>query len=75
MDKIHFGVMLILALAIGQSTPPVGISLFVACSVAKARMGEVAAPLIPFLLALVVALLIVTFWPATVLWLPNLFFN
>lgn len=75
MEKIHFGVMLILALAIGQSTPPVGISLFVACSVAKARMGEVAVPLLPFLLALVVALLIVTLWPATVLWLPNLFFK
>ncbi|RME90891.1 MAG: TRAP transporter large permease, partial [Verrucomicrobia bacterium] len=75
MDRIHFGVAMILALAIGQSTPPVGISLFVACSVAKARMEEVARPLLPFLLALVVVLLIVTFWPATALWLPGLFYR
>lgn len=75
MDRLHFGVVLILALAIGQSTPPVGISLFVACSVARARIGEVAGPLVPFLLALLVALLIVTFWPATVTFLPDLFFR
>ncbi len=71
MDPVHFGVVLVLALAIGQSTPPVGVSLFVACSVAKARMGQVALPILPFLLALLAALLIVTFWPGSVLWLPQ----
>jgi len=71
MEPIHFGVVLVLALAIGQSTPPVGVSLFVACSVARARMGQVALPLVPFLLALLAALLIVTFWPGSVLWLPE----
>ncbi len=71
MEPIHFGVVLVLALAIGQSTPPVGVSLFVACSVARARMGQVALPIVPFLLALLAALLIVTFWPGSVLWLPE----
>jgi C4-dicarboxylate transporter DctM subunit len=49
----------------------VSVSLFVACSVSKARMGQVALPITPFLLALLVALLIVTFWPGAVLWLPQ----
>jgi C4-dicarboxylate transporter DctM subunit len=71
MDPIHFGVVVVLALAIGQSTPPVGVSLFVACSVARARIGQVALPILPFLLALIVVLLIVTFWPGSVLWLPD----
>lgn len=71
MDPIHFGVVLVLALAIGQSTPPVGVSLFVACSVARTRMGQVALPIVPFLLALLAALLIVTFWSGSVLWLPE----
>jgi C4-dicarboxylate transporter DctM subunit len=72
MDPVHFGVMLILALGIGQSTPPVGISLFVACSVGKTRIGEVVLPLLPFLAAMVLVLLVVTFWAPLTTWLPNL---
>ena len=72
MEPVHFGVMLILALGIGQSTPPVGISLFVACSVGKARIGEVVLPLMPFLAAMVLVLLVVTFWAPLTTWLPNL---
>ncbi len=72
MEPVHFGVMLILALGIGQSTPPVGISLFVACSVGKTRIGEVALPLLPFLGAMVLVLLIVTFWAPLTTWLPHL---
>ena len=72
MDPVHFGVMLILALGIGQSTPPVGISLFVACSVGKTRIGEVAIPLLPFLAAMILVLLVVTFWAPLTMWLPDL---
>lgn len=71
MHPIQFGVVMVMALAIGQSTPPVGISLFVACSVSKAKIGEVAVPLIPFLIALVVALLVTTFWEPLSTWLPD----
>jgi len=72
MDPVHFGVMLILALGIGQSTPPVGISLFVACSVGKAKMSQVALPLLPFLAAMIVVLIAVAFWPPLTTWLPSL---
>ena len=75
MDPVHFGVMLILALGIGQSTPPVGISLFVACSVGKAKMSQVALPLLPFLSAMIAVLLIVAFWAPMTTWLPNVFMD
>lgn len=71
MDKIHFGVMMVCALGIGQCTPPVGIALFVACSVGGVRMHEMIRPLLPYLLAMIVALLIVTFVPTVSLWLPT----
>ena len=71
LDPVHFGVMLVLALGIGQSTPPVGVALFVACSVGKARIGEVVLPMLPFLGAMIVALLIVAFCPPLTTWLPE----
>ncbi len=71
MDPVQFGVMLVLALGIGQSTPPVGIALFVACSVGKARIGEVSRALGPFLLAMIAVLLLTAFWPALTTALPS----
>lgn len=73
MAPVHFGVMLVMALGIGQCTPPVGISLFVACSVAKTKVGQVLLPLIPYLVAMIIALLIVAFVPAVSTWLPKMF--
>lgn len=71
MDPVQFGVMLVLALGIGQSTPPVGIALFVACSVGKARIGEVSRALWPFLLAMIVVLLVTAFWAPLTTALPT----
>ncbi|MHC4122855.1 MAG: TRAP transporter large permease [Planctomycetota bacterium] len=71
MNPVHFGVMLVMALGIGQCTPPVGIALFVACSVAKTKVGEVVIPLVPYLLAMIVALLIAAFWSPLSVWLPT----
>jgi tripartite ATP-independent transporter DctM subunit len=70
MDPVQFGVMLVLALGIGQSTPPVGIALFVACSVGQARIGEVSRSLAPFLLAMIVVLLVTAFWSPLTTALP-----
>lgn len=71
MDKIHFGTMVVAALGIGQCTPPVGIALFVACSVAGTRMDELVKPLVPYLIAMIIVLLIVTFVPPVTTWLPK----
>jgi len=48
LDPIHFGAITILATAIGLVTPPVGVCLFVACGLAKAKMSEVIRAIMPF---------------------------
>lgn len=72
MDAIHFGTVVVMALGIGQCTPPVGIALFVACSISGTRMDQLFRPLVPYLAAMVVALLVVTFWTPSAMWLPTL---
>ena len=72
MDPVHFGVMMTLNLMIGQLTPPVGIILYCVSSVAKMPMYELVKELWPYLLALLVALLLITFAPSITMWLPNL---
>lgn len=72
MDKIHFGTMVVAALGIGQCTPPVGIALFVSCSVAGTRMDQLIRPLLPFLVAMIVILLLLAFFPPITMWLPRL---
>lgn len=71
MPEVQFGVMMVMALGIGQCTPPVGIALFVACSISKTKIGQVLLPMIPYLTAMVLVLLLATFWPALSVWLPT----
>lgn len=73
IDPIQFGIMMVLNLCIGLCTPPVGSILFIGCSVAEIRIEQVVKPLIPLFLAMIAALLLVTFVPQLSLWLPNLF--
>lgn len=72
MDPVQFGVMLMLALGIGLLTPPVGSVLFVGCAAQGIRMGEALRTIWPFYLALLIALMLVTFIPSLTLWLPSL---
>lgn len=71
IDPVHFGIILIANLCIGLCTPPVGTCLFVACSVGRTSLAKVIAPMIPFFIAMVVALLLITYWPALSLALPR----
>jgi len=71
MDPVHFGVMVVAALGIGQSTPPVGVTLFVACSVGKIPIHEVVRPMLPFLGSMIAVLLVIAFIPPITLWLPE----
>jgi tripartite ATP-independent transporter DctM subunit len=73
IDPIHFGIVMILNLMIGLCTPPMGGVLFVTCKVAKLKMVDLLKECWPFIGLLIVALIIVTFLPQTVLWLPSLF--
>ena len=71
VDPVHFGVILLLNLAIGLCTPPVGSTLFVGCAIGGLRMEEAVRGLWPFYLAMAVILLLVTFVPELSLWLPD----
>jgi tripartite ATP-independent transporter DctM subunit len=71
MSPLHFGLMLIFNLCIGLCTPPVGNCLFVGCGVAQTTIARVWRPLLPFFGAMLVVLLLVTFWPALSLALPR----
>jgi tripartite ATP-independent transporter DctM subunit len=73
VDPTHFGIIMVLNLCIGLCTPPVGSVLFVGCSVAQTSIASVVRPLVPLYLAMVVALMLVTYVPWLSLWLPRLF--
>ncbi|GHA74785.1 TRAP transporter large permease [Pontibacter akesuensis] len=73
VDPVHFGIMMVLNLCIGLCTPPVGSVLFVGCGVADISISKVIKPLVPMFLAMVVALLLVTYIPELSLWLPRVF--
>jgi tripartite ATP-independent transporter DctM subunit len=73
MDPIHFGIILVLNLCIGLCTPPVGSVLFVGCGVAGTSITRVIRPLLPLFVAMIAALLVVTFVPWLSLWLPAVF--
>ena len=70
MHPIHFGMMLIANLSIGLCTPPVGTCLFIGCKVGQTTIANVVRPMFPFYLAMLVSLVIITYVPATSLWLP-----
>lgn len=73
MDPVHFGIIMVLNLCIGLCTPPVGTILFVGAGVAKISVADVIKPLLPFVAAMVVVLLLITFLPQLSLWLPGVF--
>ncbi|GAB7054862.1 MULTISPECIES: TRAP transporter large permease [unclassified Paenibacillus] len=73
IDPVHFGMIMIVNLAMGMVTPPVGVNLFVACQIAGIRLEQIMRPLVPFLFVLVVDILIITYVPKISLLLPQLF--
>jgi tripartite ATP-independent transporter DctM subunit len=73
IDPVHFGVLITVNIMIGLVTPPFGLLLFVLGGLADAKLGQTVRYLWPFLLALVACLLVITYVPATVLWLPRFF--
>ncbi len=72
VDLIHFGLIMAVNLTIGMCTPPLGVCLFVSGSIAKISLKQQMRDLLPMIVVLIVVLLIVTYIPQTVLFLPNL---
>ena len=73
IDPVHFGIIMVLNLCIGLCTPPVGSVLFLGVGVAGTTIEKVIRPLVPLFIAMLVALTLVTLFPAISLWLPQLF--
>lgn len=71
IDPLHFGMIMIVNLAVGMLTPPVGVNLFVACQIAKVRIEHILKPLIPFYLVLLLDIVLISYLPQLSLWLPN----
>ena len=72
MSDIQFGIMMIANLCIGLCTPPVGSCLFLGCGIGKTSIANVTKPMIPFFIAMIVAVLLITFIPALSMWLPGI---
>jgi tripartite ATP-independent transporter DctM subunit len=72
IDPVHFGVMAVLNIMIGLVTPPYGLLLFMMMKIADVSLSELLKEVFPFLLVMIAALAVVTFWPDFVLVLPRL---
>ncbi|WP_116654638.1 TRAP transporter large permease [Pelagibacterium sediminicola] len=72
VDPVHFGVIITCNLAIGFCTPPVGINLFIASSIARVPVEAVVVRVLPFMVAMLISMALVTFVPALSLLLPAL---
>jgi tripartite ATP-independent transporter DctM subunit len=72
IDPIHFGIIIIINLMIGALTPPVGSLVFVTAGVTKVPVHQIFIKVIPFELAMVAAMFIISFFPFLSLWLPSL---
>ncbi|MBZ4645394.1 MAG: hypothetical protein PWR27_1484 [Petroclostridium sp.] len=73
IDPIHFGIIMIVNLAIGFITPPLGVNLFVAARVGKTKLDEVVRGIGPFVIVMILLLMLITYIPQISLFLPNLF--
>ena len=72
IDPIHFGMIMIVNIMIGGVTPPFGSMMFTTCSVTQVRVSDFMREIWPFIIALLCALLIVTYVPSVVMFLPSL---
>lgn len=71
VDPVHFGIIMVLNLMIGLVTPPVGMCLYAVSAVSDVPVGEMVHEIWPYVLALLIVLLLVTFIPEISLWLPH----
>lgn len=72
IDPIYFGVVMVVALMIGQITPPVGMVMYITTSITKVSLGDFMKEAIPYLLVLFAAMVTMALLPNIVVWLPNM---
>ena len=72
IDPVHFGLVMVVNLALGMITPPFGVNLFAACTVARISLDRIVTQLVPFVLVVLACLMVVTYVPALSLTLRDL---
>jgi TRAP-type C4-dicarboxylate transport system permease large subunit len=74
VDLVHFGILMVVTVVIGQITPPVALALLVAARIGREDVIAVIRANTPFLICLIVFLLVLVMFPALSTWLPSQFF-
>mgnify|MGYP001819344665 FL=1 len=72
VESVHFGMFLIVNIMLGGVTPPFGSMMFNTCSVTRVAVADFVKEVWPFILALLFALMVVTYFPALIMFLPNM---
>ena len=72
IDPLFFGIIMVVALAIGHNTPPVGLCLFVACDIGGVKLERIVKEVAPLVLVMIVAVFVMNLFPQLILFLPNL---
>ena len=72
IDPVHFGIIMVVNLALGMITPPFGVNLCAACTVAKISLDRIVTQLVPFVLVVLTGLMIITYLPGILLFLRDL---
>ena len=73
IDPVHFGIVAVVNIMLGLITPPYGLLLFVMTTIARQPLRAIVRDIMPFLIAMLAMLLVITFVPELVLWLPRQF--
>lgn len=75
IDPVHFGIVMVVNLALGMVTPPMGVNLFAACSIAKLSLEEMIKPLLPFVAVILGCLMLITYIPDLSLFLRDVVYR
>jgi tripartite ATP-independent transporter DctM subunit len=75
VDPIQFGVLMVVNLAAGMLTPPVGICLFVSCGISGVPLGQASRSVMPFVITAMLCLLIACYWSPLTLWFPSIIYQ
>jgi len=72
IDPLFFGIIMVIALAIGHNTPPVGMCLFIACDIGNIKLEKLVKEVMPLVAAMIVVVVALNFFPEVILYLPNM---
>jgi C4-dicarboxylate transporter, DctM subunit len=75
IDPVHFGIIMVVNLALGMITPPFGVNLFAACTVARISVDRIIPPLVPFVGVVLCCLMVITYVPQISLFLRDLIYK